>query len=235
MKLSIIIPTFEEENYLPILFKSLKAQTYTDYEVIVADNKSADETIHIADEYGAVVVPGGMPGKGRNCGAAIAKGDLLLFLDADVVIPPTFLADIVAEFYNRGLDIATCQILPLSDRKMDIFLHQVYNYFIRLTQSFAPFAPGFCILVDRKIHTVIGGFDEGIFLGEDSEYVKRAARLSKFGVLLSHKVPVSVRRLDRDGRWNVCMKYILSGIYMSVIGDIRTNLFNYTFGHNEKK
>jgi len=232
--ISIIVPTYNESELLPTLLNSIKAQTYTDYEIIVADNNSTDNTIEIAKSYAATITSGGLPGKGRNCGAAVANGELLLFLDADVILPETFLADIIAEFEAGNYSVATCQIEALSDRKVDYMMHQIYNYFMRATARIHPFAPGFCILVDRNIHNIAGGFDEDILLGEDSEYVQRISKMGSFGVLLSHMIPVSVRRLDRDGRLNVAAKYILAGIYMSVIGDIKSNIFNYTFGHNKR-
>ena len=73
--LSIIIPTLNEEEYLPRLLESIRRQTYRDYEIIVADNNSEDQTRAIAESFGARVSPGGNhPGKGRNRGAEAAKG-----------------------------------------------------------------------------------------------------------------------------------------------------------------
>ena len=84
MKISIIIPTYNEEEYLPKLLESIKSQDFTDYEVIVADAQSDDNTREIAKEYGCIVVEGGLPGPGRNRGAEVAQGEILLFLDSDL-------------------------------------------------------------------------------------------------------------------------------------------------------
>ena len=81
--LSIIIPTKNEEKYLPNLLRSIKKQTFKDYEIIVADNNSKDKTKKIAKRYGCKIVKGGLPGKARNQGAKFAEGDILLFLDSD--------------------------------------------------------------------------------------------------------------------------------------------------------
>jgi glycosyltransferase involved in cell wall biosynthesis len=234
--LSIVIPTYNEEDYLPILLSSLQSQSFTDYEVIVADNDSTDDTKSIAVSFGADVVSGGMPGKGRNIGATNSNGELILFLDADVILDDKdFLKDIITEFRDKKLDIATCEILPLSDKNIDAVIHSAYNMFITATASFMPFAPGFCILVDKKCHNFVNGFDEEIKLGEDSDYVKRISKHKKFDVLKSHKIPVSIRRLERDGRANVITKYILCGIYMQLFGNVKTNIFNYNFGHKKTK
>ena len=119
-RLSIIIPTKNEEENLPILLSSIKEQTFTDYEVIVADAHSSDDTRRIAVERGVRVVEGGMPGEGRNKGALKAQGELLLFLDADVILSSHhFLRDIVLEFDEERADVATCRLSPMSKRPID--------------------------------------------------------------------------------------------------------------------
>ena len=75
MILSIIIPTYNEEEYLPVLLESIKKQNFNDYEVIVADANSTDRTREIAKEYGCLIVDGGLPAVGRNNGAKVAKGE----------------------------------------------------------------------------------------------------------------------------------------------------------------
>ena len=89
--ISIIIPAYNEEKYLPKLLECIKKQTYKGYEIIVADAGSKDRTGQIAKKYGCKVVKGGMPAVGRNNGAKVAKGNILLFLDADVQINRDFI------------------------------------------------------------------------------------------------------------------------------------------------
>lgn len=231
MMLSIVIATFNEEKLLPRLLASIKEQSFTDYEIIVADNYSTDRTRHIATKYGAKIVDGGLPGRSRNCGAAVAEGNIILFLDADVMLDEDFLQDVITEFRSKNYGIAACRITPISDRKLDKLIHSGYNGILLLTAGIRPFAPGFCIIAKRDAHVLMNGFDESILLGEDSDYAWRGGKIAKFGVVKSHNILVSVRRFDRDGRWNVLFKYILSGLYMMVIGKIKTDIFKYTFGH----
>ena len=75
--LSIIIPTLNEEKYLPKLLDSIVKQSYKDYEIIIADNNSKDKTRSIARSYGCRLTKGGMPAVARNNGAKIARGKLL--------------------------------------------------------------------------------------------------------------------------------------------------------------
>lgn len=232
--LSIIIPTLNEEKFLPILFGTIKRQTGVDYEVIVADNNSKDNTRKIAVSCGALVVEGGLPAKARNNGAAAAKGDIFLFLDADVVLPaPDFLKKTLEEFNGRGLDLATCAVWPISEKKRDKIIHKAVNIYIKTLHNISPRLPGFCIFVRREIHEKISGFDETVKLAEDHEYAQRAVKFAKFDILRSYPIAVSVRRLSRDGRLNIAVKYALCEAYMELKGPIRSDIFKYRFGYGD--
>ena len=230
--LSIVIPTYNEEAYLPCLLASIRSQQFDDYEIIVADAFSKDRTREVAVSFGARVVDGGMPGPGRNLGAAAAKGDLLLFLDADVVLPDDqWLGNKVRQFYRRKLDAGTCLIKPLSFKAIDRFSHGVYNLHMLAMQFVHEHAPGFCLFATKRMHDRIGGFDPSIKLAEDHDYVRRASEFGKFRVLLGPRIRVSVRRFERDGRLNIFAKYLLVELYNVAKGPIKTDAFNYTFGH----
>ena len=113
---SIIIPTYNEEEYLPVLLESIKEQDFDDYEVIVADANSTDRTREIAEEYGCIVVDGGLPGVGRNNGAKVAKGEYLLFLDSDLQLTEDYLRDVLYEFQIENVGIGITQMKPLSNK-----------------------------------------------------------------------------------------------------------------------
>src|SRR6266576_689991 len=123
LPLSIIIPTKNEEACLSRLLQSIKSQTFQPAEIIVADADSTDRTREIAKLYECRVVTGGNhPGIGRNKGALVAKSQLLLFLDADVVLPDNdFLKRSVNEFEERVLGVACCLAIITSDNIIDRF------------------------------------------------------------------------------------------------------------------
>ena len=233
--LSIVIPTKNEEEYLPILLKSIRHQTLQPKEIIVADAWSTDHTRQIAESFGANVVDGGMPGPGRNRGARVATGEYLLFLDADVQLTdPQFLEKSLGEFIERKLDFATCDVEPLSNKLIDRVFHDFYNVYTRVLAKVHPHAPGFCIFARQEAHRQIGGFDETVVFCEDHDYVVRGQKIGSFGILRSAKVPVSVRRLERDGRWEVAVKYVLAEAHIMALGPVRSNIFHYSFGHKKK-
>lgn len=228
--LSIIIPTLNEEKYLPLLLDSLSKQTYQNFEIIVADNYSIDSTPLIVAMAGAKLVEGGLPARGRNNGARFAKGEWLLFLDADVILPPDFLEKTMAEIEKSNFSVASCLVYPLSDKRIDRFLLGVTNLYTQAVKNFFPHAPGFCIFCKKEVHQLVGGFDEKIKLGEDIDYVFRSSKISNFGLLNTIRVPVSVRRLDKDGRFNISVKYLAAEAHIIFIGPICSNIFNYEFG-----
>jgi len=230
--LSIIIPTLNEEKSLPALLSSIKEQEFENYEIIVADAGSKDDTLKLAKKYDCRIVDGGLPAVGRNNGAKIAKGDYLLFLDADVILPKDFLKITINKFKNKNLDISSCLMTPLSSKKIDFILHNVVNIYLMITQYFYPHAPGFCILVKKDLHNVIKGFNEKIKLAEDHDYANRAGRSGKFRISYSPKIFVSVRRLETDGRFNISMKYLFAEIYRMTIGEIKSDIFNYKLKHH---
>lgn len=220
---------------MPYLFETIAAQTWRDFEVIVADNNSTDKTREIAREFGVRVVPGGLPGVGRNKGAVAAEGDLFLFLDADVILPASdFLEKSMGEIEERHLGIATCYILPMSEKLVDQIMHGAYNKYMKLLSEASPHMPGFCIFSTRAVFEQVGGFDESITLAEDHDFAKRAERFCNYGILTSYKVPVSVRRFDRDGRARVATKYVLCELYMWTRGKVKSDIFKYRYGYDDK-
>jgi len=234
MKASVIIPTYNEESNLPPLLEDLSNQTMRDFEVIVADAASTDRTRELAVKAGAIVVEGGMPAEGRNAGAARAQGDILVFLDSDVRVPESFLANAISEMEERGLAAATAEARPLSDLAMDRVIHRFANLFIRLNQEREPHAPGYCILVRQDVVSAIGGFDEEIQVAEDHDFVTRASEHGPFRLLNTAWFSVSVRRYEKEGRIAYSVKAARITLYRALHGEITDDsVVEYEFGDFE--
>ena len=230
--LSIIIPTLNEEKHLPLLLESIKKQNFLDYEIIVADAGSKDKTIEIAKKYGCKIVPGGLPAKGKNEGAKIAKGDLILFLDADMVLPSNFFENFLREFKKRNLDIVSFPV-TLKGNKFDKLAYGVYNYWARATQKFLPHAAQ-VILVKKEVHQAVKGFDEEIKLAEDHAYARKAKKIAKYAFLKTGPVLTSARRFEKDGSVKTCLKFIFAEFYTIFFGPIKSDVFKYKFNHYKK-
>src|SRR3712207_9195561 len=106
-KLSVIIPTLNEERHVGSLLSDIAAQTREPEEVIVVDAGSTDDTVPVARRYPFARLLEGEPpvACGRNLGGRSATGEVLIFLDADVRLPARFFEGFLAEFERRGLDL----------------------------------------------------------------------------------------------------------------------------------
>ena len=236
MKVSIVIPALNEEKMLPGLLESIKDQDFSDYEIIVADANSTDKTREIALSYGCRIVDGGLPAAGRNAGAAAASGSFLFFLDADVILPKGFIRNVYDEMQDRFIDIATCEIKPLSDYRLDRVIHRMINLAVLLNLWLDPKAFGFCIFVTRRLFQRVGGFDETIYVAEDNDFVKRAAAFRSLHYLSSAFVLVSIRRFEKEGRFAYMSKGIKLNLYRTFRGEIRSDrVVKYEFDKFDKQ
>jgi len=102
MFLSIVIPAYNEEKYLPRCLESLRAQNYPakDFEIVVVDNASTDATANIARRFGARVVYEPVKGiaRARQRGFEAARGEIIANTDADTVVPNNWLSRIARHF-----------------------------------------------------------------------------------------------------------------------------------------
>jgi glycosyltransferase involved in cell wall biosynthesis len=233
MKASIVIPTLNESGLLPKLLDRLDRQTFRDFEIIVADAGSTDGTREICRARGVILTDGGMPGVGRNRGAAVAKGERLFFFDADVLPPDDFLEKALGEMDAEGIRLATCWFEPDSDNPLDDLLFELANYFVKLSLKTDPHAGGFAIFVDRELFDRVGGFDESLRLAEDHDFVKRAARHAPLHMLESTRIRMSVRRLEKDGRFSYSAKCIQVELYRLFKGEVTEDIVDYRFGYDE--
>jgi len=245
VKLSIIIPALNEEDFLPRLLDSIKEQTFTDYEIILSDAGSTDKTIQIATEYGCTIVSGGLPAKGRNAGAKVANANLLIFFDADTKLPTKdFLENAINEFKERKLDISSCRLIPLEKSKVlnkgaVEALFAASNYLMITFEKIAPFGVGSMILATKELHKKINGFDEKITFGEDTVYIRKGAKAGKFGILRSVKIFWSVRRFDKEKWLKPGFLYLFCWFIIG-LDENRLNIFDkgffqYRFGHYKEK
>lgn len=229
IKASIIIPTLNEEKYLPKLLESIKRQDFKDYEVIVADGNSKDRTVSIAKRYGASIAKGGNPSKARNSGASIAKGEYFFFLDADTSIPQGFIGGCISEMERRGIKLATCRLKPVPDKIIDRIIHAATNLLVMTMQYIWPHALGICIIVRKGVFRKAGGFDDTIRIAEDHAFVSKASKITPLR-LLKQEICVSTRRWEKEGRVMLTLKYIRVGLHRLFRGEVRDDIVEYEFG-----
>lgn len=234
MKLSIIIPTYNEEEYLPNLLESIQRQNFDDLEVIVADNHSTDKTIEIAQSYNCKIVPGGLPAVGRNNGARIAQGELLLFLDSDCVLTNNYLSQTIEEFELHNLAIAITQIIPLEKGFINQLSHELANYMTKIISHIKPHGAGcYGIITYKSIHEQVGGFEESLDFGEDTDYIERIGKIGRFKVLENPRLLISTRRLEEEGLKSITLKYAKSTAYQLMGRNMTLKELDYSFEHKK--
>ena len=232
--LSIIIPTLNEEKYLPRLLESIKQQDYSDYEIIVSDGGSKDQTTKIASSNNCQVIVDSIhhhPSWQRNNGAVIAHGDILLFLDADTVLPPGFLANAIKEFQKRDLTIAGFFIKFNPNKwyyNIYSFTSNLICYFKQFSES--PAAIGVGLMSKKEAHDEVRGFDLSIVLAEDYDYCDRLSKIGKFGIIKSPKILYSSRRIEQEGFFVAGWKWIKMGKFTLTNRKITKQIVKYDFG-----
>lgn len=233
-KISIVIPTYNEEGFIGRLLESISQQMVAPYEVIVVDSGSDDatakEVAQFADKLPLVGICAARGvSKQRNAGALIANGDVILFLDSDVELQPNFLCDAMQEFTERNLDLAGGHFYI--DPELSTFdrfgakVIDVYHASFQFSRN--PMGSGFCLFVAKKWHKRIGGFNEDFQHSEDHDYVKRAVEHGAvFRLLKAVRFKLSNRRYVQDGRFAVVSLYAKA--------ELNRIFFNYKFAPREK-
>ena len=215
MNLSVIIPAFDEADYLPSTLDSIQrasehllSRADVDVEVIVVDNNSTDDTAAIAEAMGTTVV--GEPvqgiGRARNRGASVAEGDVLVFVDADVTVPVTLL-EVVHEAMSDPDCIGGGVDVEYRPRRLVIRLYlRCWRQLARLT-GMVQGATQFC---RRSTFEAVGGYDESVWIGEDVDFLWSLKRLARetgqsVRVVRTPRVLPSTRRFDKQPIWKVLL------------------------------
>lgn len=231
MNLSIIIPTLNEEKNIGNILSDISKQDFSKdhIEVLVADAGSTDNTKKIAMDHGAKIISGGYPGVARNNGAKQAKGDIIYFIDADIRIGKRFLTDSYIEFVSRRLDVAGMDNHPIytdedtwSNKIMISAINNLANIILRTSEyTKKPKAAATCMLFNKKSFLEVGGFDEKIYWGEDSEIIQRMHNSGyKFGMLKNSSIFTRPRKVIEHGIWNYYTNVIKLNHYRDNHGEI---------------
>lgn len=237
--ISIIIPTLNEEKYIPNLLTCLKNQSYKIFEIIIVDANSEDKTKEVANKFKdslkIKIINSDKRNVAyqRNLGANNAKNERILFLDADTKIREDFVERSLEEIKKRSIEIAACPIYPDSKHPLDIFFIFLFRWYLRFLYKLIGFN-GCCLFSLKSLHNKVNGFDESIKLSEDFEYTKRLKKYAKLTLLKSTNVKISMRRFEKHGRLRTGLKILLIGIYIDFGGKIRNNFFNYKFNEKNK-
>ncbi len=195
--ISVIIPAHNEARYLRQTLNSLARQNYGWFEVIVVANGCTDATADIARGrcQRLIVLSRKSLGVARNLGARMAKGELLVFLDADTTLEPMALRRI-AESFTRHHAAGTIQGRPDSER-----LRYRLFYWLKNSAHQCKLHPGSSgVMICWKEHFLrVGGFDERLEVRENSHLMRRLLAFGRYRYVADVSAVTSMRRFERRG------------------------------------
>jgi hypothetical protein len=234
---TIIIPTLNEEDYLPLLLSDLTEQTYQNFEVIVVDSQSEDATIAESKKFNSelnlntISVTKRNVAHQRNEGARSAKGKWIIFMDADNRLPNYFLRGIRYQLdRNPDTKIFTC----LLDASHYPYKHKptahALNLGVRIASQFSGSGFGALIGIKTKLTENLK-FNEDILLSEDGEFIRQAVDQGlNFQYWTHPKFFSSFRRYDKDGLINISSVWLSNHINKLVTGKRLDTTESYPMG-----
>lgn len=204
-KISVIVPAYNEQDYIEAALISLRNQTYPNYEIVVVSNGSTDRTLEIARAFTSHVYELRQKGvaRARNFGAKKATGLILVFLDADTTTPPDLLEKVYSAI-KEGYVGGKTKVLPaeegfywdlfrVADNLLDEWLF--YKFGIPNIFSYTPFV--FC---KKEYFEEVGGFPEGLVATEEIQLLKRLRKRGRIKFIKSSYVTPSSRRAEKQGK-----------------------------------
>lgn len=211
-KMSVVIPAYNEADFIGTTLKSILNQTYRNFELIVVDNNSTDNTREVAEKYGAKVVFEGKKGvaSARQKGFHEARGEIIVCTDADSMVPENWLEKIVSEYEKDpslvgfgGLGVLYSG--PVTARAAARYLFAAFWFLDKILSGGWNLA-GFNMSVKKDAFLKVGGFNTNLTLGEDIDLAERLRSVGKVKIDSSFLVNVSGRRY-RFGLFGGVMTY----------------------------
>lgn len=220
--ISVVIPAHNEEEFLPVTLEALRKQDYENYEVIVAANGCSDRTVEVAEGRCDEVIDLKARGLGpaRNTGAERARGELLMFLDADTVLEPNALSA-VAKKFTRKYAAGTLRGVPDTNKGA----YKIIYFFKNLIhRTHAHHGSSGVILCWKDQFHAVGGFNNELYLRENSDLMKKLRRFGRYAYLNNTPAVTSMRRYERAGTGEMVFLW-LRVWYLSNFSDLRNQTY----------
>jgi len=214
---SVVIPAYNEAKYIGRTLSALKNQTFKDFEIIVKDGKSQDQTVKIAEKFTKKVISlkDTSAADARNQGARHSTGEILVFMDADTALPPETLAHFSQLMKNENVVGVSCRKVPQSSSALDRVMYEFVNISTYVSSVMRlGGAHGNLMLIRRRVFEQVGGFNPNIIVAEEQDLVRRATKHGKYKFLLDYCVLENPRRLQTWGRLRVYNAWLV-GMYKS--------------------
>lgn len=223
-KISVIIPSFNEEFFLPKTLIALHQQNFNraDFEIIVVDNASTDQTSKVAKLYGADLVltePRQGTNQARQRGLEEAQGEIIAFLDADCIPPPEWLGKIYYALHKKDdtcVAIAGTYVFHSNPTDSLFLAQEVYRWIVMpaINTIFGRILGKGGVIIGgnfasfKKNFQQIDGLDTSFtFFGDDASIAKKFGEIGyvEFDPMLY--VTSSTRRFEREGLFKTNWEY----------------------------
>lgn len=222
---SVVIPTWNEAPWLRRVLASF-SQWSALAEIVVADNSSIDGTAALAAAQECLVCTGGLPAAARNIGASHATGDIIIFCDADVIVPRATLASLAAAFTSSRAVAYHCRLVPLGGTRFVRFCYGIMDGYIwALARLGASQGVASFVAVRRDVFHAVGGFRADIQVGEDADLLRRLAHSGKVCYDRKAIVYCSARRFRVENAYAIAAKTALWAL-LRLTGSSRS-VFSY--------
>jgi len=235
---SVIIPTLNEEKFLKFTLSNLVKQKYKDFEVIIVDAQSTDETRKTAIEFNSLLAIQWIDSDKknvayqRNKGAEKANGTYLFFLDADTRIHPSFLYE-TNKYIRRNKGLLYIPALkPENHNPETLIAFNFANLIIGLSQNIEkPMCSGGSMIIEKHLFHLIEGFSENVFMSEDHQLVQNARSYGVKARFMDRiMVKPSLRRMKKEGQLKVFYKYLIVTIHFFLNGRVDKKIIEYEMG-----
>lgn len=214
--LSILIPVYNEEQYLPLLLDDLSNQVYRNFEVIIIDGKSEDNTLLYLNKYQDLLPRMKVLSSERrnaayqrNLGVTQAEYKMLVFIDADVRLKDPLLLDkLASEISKSETELFMLWWNPIPT-KIKYWILSIFLMFqVEILRIFKfPTAYGSFIGCSKDVFNQIGGFNEDLHFMEDTDFVKKASKKTKYHIIRSIKYFMNFRRYEEKGYIKTTLSY----------------------------
>jgi len=228
MRLSFVVPAYNEETYLPACLESILAQTGElgdDVEIIVVNNASTDRSRDVALRYPGVRLVD-EPRKGltyaRQAGFAASQGMLIANVDSDSRLTPGWLQQVLNEFSGESKLVALSgpfvyyDLTPKQRISVRIFYAAAFLVYVinRYVLRAGSMVQGGNFVLRRDALEKIGGFNTAIaFYGEDTDIARRLNRVGKVKFTFHLKMFSSARRLKQEGMLTIAARYTINYLW----------------------
>ncbi len=184
---SVIVPVYNGGKFLDRCLDAINASSHKPYELIVVDDCSTDNGAEISRQKGATVLHmprQSGPGAARNFGSQQARGDVLLFVDADVVVHGDSIARVAASFENNpGLAavFGSYDDEPAERNFLSQYKNMFHHFVHQQSRTEAETFWAGCGAVDRRIFAAVGGFDAARYARPSIEDIELGCRMRQQG------------------------------------------------------